>query len=522
VVVTFERATTQAERAEVLAGLDAATPSTTSDGVQRGLLPTTDSAPAVIHATPAQQEALEADERVRRVDVDVAIHADAVTVSDPAWESQAGVRRIGVDDLWAETTGDADVVIAVIDTGVDPTNRDLTGRLVGGYDFVNRDGDPRDDNGHGTAVATIAAAASNAYSIAGICWRCRVMPVKVLDASGKGYLSDAAAGIAWAVKHGADIINVSLGAPSSMPALDTALAAAEDAGAVVVASAGNAGTSVKQWPAADPRVLGVAALDSQDRRASYSSYGSWVDVAAPGCNPAGWLDKPVTSFCGTSSAAPLVSGTAALLSSVRDTPGEKVRASLRTTAVAAGSGVGSGRIDAMAAFRALPRFSDIVDSVHAGNIEALADAGVTTGCTATRYCPQRKVTRGQIATFLDRALDLPPASSDFVDVPDDHPHASGIAAVAAAGITTGCGAQRFCPADHLTRAQMASMLQRALDLPDGPPQFADVAPNDPHAAGIWAIAAAGITTGCDADRFCPRATVDRAQMASFLVRALDL
>jgi S-layer homology domain len=209
---------------------------------------------------------------------------------------------------------------------------------------------------------------------------------------------------------------------------------------------------------------------------------------------------------------------------VRNTPGDKVRASLRSTAVAAGSGVGSGRIDAMAAFRALPRFSDIADNVHAENVEELADAGVTTGCTATRYCPHRKVTRGQIATFLDRALDLPQASAGFVDVPDDHPHASGIAAVAAAGITTGCGARdhrRFCPAERLTRAQMASMLQRALDLPDGPPRFADVAPTDPHAAKIWAIAAAGITSGCGSDRFCPGATVDRAQMASFLVRALD-
>jgi hypothetical protein len=92
----------------------------------------------------------------------------------------------------------------------------------------------------------------------------------------------------------------------------------------------------------------------------------------------------------------------------------------------------------------------------------------------------------------------------------------------AAGITTGCDDGRFCPAEQVTRAQMASTLRRALRLADGPPRFSDVDVRHAHAGAIWAIAAAGITTGCAPDRFCPDATVDRGQMASFLVRALDL
>jgi S-layer homology domain len=198
--------------------------------------------------------------------------------------------------------------------------------------------------------------------------------------------------------------------------------------------------------------------------------------------------------------------------------GAPIGAALRSTAVAAGA----GRIDVAAAFDELPRFADIAGSVHLANIETLAAAGVTSGCTPLRDCPSRHVTRGQIATFLDRALELPTGTATFADVPADHPHADGIAAVAAAGITAGCDADRFCPGEHVTRGQLASLLHRALELPDGPRRFEDVAPVHAHAEGVWAIAAAGITTGCAPDRFCPGATVDRAQMASFLVRALEL
>lgn len=527
VVVTFAPGTSAADRAAVLAG------GTGSSRMHATGLPALadagTAAPVVVHATPAQQARLAGDPHVRSVDPDLPIRADgpatrpnALVVNDPAWPEQDGTRRIRANEAWEQTTGAPEVVIAVIDTGVDPTNPDLRGRVLPGYDFVNRDGDARDDNGHGTAAATIAAAASDAYGIAGICWRCRVLPVKVLGADGNGFLSEAAEGISWAVAQGADVVNVSLGATGTMPVLDSALAEAHDAGVLVVASAGNAGTTAPQWPAADPRVMGIAALDALDRRAGYSNHGTWVDAAAPGCNPAGWLGHTVVAFCGTSSAAPLVAGAAALLASGRDVRGDEIRSALRTTAAPLGAGLGSGRIDVLAALRALPVFSDIAGNVHAGNIEVLAAAGITAGCDATRYCPKGRVTRGQIATFLQRALDLPHRPAAFTDVPADHPHAAGVGAVAGAGITTGCGGGRYCPGATLTRAQMATLLQRALALPAGSPRFRDVPPDHAHAAGIWAVAAAGITTGCEPERFCPGAAVTRAQMASFLVRALDL
>ena len=520
VVVTFAEGTTDAQRSAVLAGV---TPSAAPPEARISAHPVATGPPvAVVDATPARRQALGRDPLVRSVDEDLPTRADAVSVNDPAWPDQHGVRRIRADEVWEQTTGADDLVIAVIDTGVDPDNRDLTGRVLPGYDFVNGDADARDDNGHGTAVATIAAASSDGFGVAGLCWRCRVMPVKVLDADGNGFLSDAALGIAWAVEHGADIINVSLGAGGTMPVLDDALAAARDAGALVVASAGNAGTSVAQWPAADPKVVGVAALNTLDQRATYSNHGSWVDLAAPGCNPSGWLDNSLSNFCGTSSSTPLVSGSAALLLAARDPTAAQLRSALRAAAVPVGEGLGAGRIDAFAALQRLPAFADISGNVHAATIAVLASAGITEGCTATTYCPGDPVTRGQIATFLDRALDLPDGTRTFADVPAGHPHAVAISAVSAAGIAMGCGGDRFCPSDNLTRGQMASLLQRALQLPDGPQRFDDVAATYTHAQGIWAIAAGGITTGCEPERFCPARRVTRGQMASFLVRALDL
>jgi subtilisin family serine protease len=490
-------------------------------------------APIVVEVTPVQRADLEDDPRVAAVYDDVPIRADiadwrvrasAVVPDDPAWPEQDGTRRIRVDEVWEQTTGHDDVVIAVVDTGIDTTNVDVAGRLTAGYDFVNGDTDPDDDNGHGTAAATIAAGVGDdAAGVAGLCWRCRIMPVKVLDDNGDGFLSDAAYGIAWAAEHGADVINVSLGSPQTMPLLESALQVAEDAGALVVASAGNAGSSTKQWPAADDRAVAVAALDELDERAEYSNHGPWVEVAAPGCNPSGWIDDAVVRFCGTSSSAPLVSGAAALLTSARDlSPATDVRAALRDTAIDVGDGLGSGLIDVLEALRALPSFDDIAGSVHVDTIETLAAAGITEGCAPRSFCPADAVTRGQIATFLDRAMELPDGTATFGDVAADHPHAAGIAAVVTAGIAEGCGADRFCPGAKLTRAQLATLLDRALDLPEGPPRFSDVAPDDAHAPGIRAVAAAEITQGCATDRYCPSDLVTRGQMASFLVRAFDL
>ena len=172
-------------------------------------------------------------------------------------------------------------------------------------------------------------------------------------------------------------------------------------------------------------------------------------------------------------------------------------------------------------------FTDVDDeSVHAASIDRLVAAGITQGCGDGLFCPADSVTRQQMASFLTRALNLevPDESIAFDDVSEDNTHYDSIQALAADGITLGCGEEVFCPTDPVTREQMASFLTRALDLdiPDEPIVFGDVLEDNTHYDSIQALASAEITIGCGEGVFCPADPVRRDQMASFLVRALDL
>jgi subtilisin family serine protease len=224
---------------------------------------------------------------------------------------------------WDETQGDANTVIAIVDTGVDMSHAELKNKVVSkGYDFVNGDSDATDDNSHGTWVAGIAAAeTNNNEGIAGVAWSCKVLPVKVMDADGNGYYDQLIEGIIWAADHGAKVINISAGGDADDPSLKAACKYAYDKNVVVVAAAGNDGTSVSYPAAYDDYVLAVAATDYNDARASFSNPGPQVDVAAPGV----WILGPAPQWyvgpgnlpyffgSGTSGASPEVAGLAALL-----------------------------------------------------------------------------------------------------------------------------------------------------------------------------------------------------------------
>jgi peptidoglycan/xylan/chitin deacetylase (PgdA/CDA1 family) len=169
-------------------------------------------------------------------------------------------------------------------------------------------------------------------------------------------------------------------------------------------------------------------------------------------------------------------------------------------------------------------------STHAASITRTKELGITRGCSIDRYCPADPVSRAQMASFLIRTFSLPAGPPDvFRDVEPSSTHATAIGAVHGAGITGGCrdDGPDYCPLDPVSRAQMASFLARALELPDGPTDgFVDVAPGSPHAAAIGATRLAGVTEGCatatGSATFCPDRPVTRAQMASFLVRALEV
>ena len=237
---------------------------------------------------------------------------------DPHWTQAWGPKLVHAPAAWNMTTGKSSTVIAIVDTGVDPRQPDLRGRVLRGWNFVGRNNNPRDDNGHGTAVAGVAAAAANdGVGIAGMCWQCDILPVKVLNANGSGSHSNIAAGIVWATRHGADVINMSLAGPYPSPVVQSAVNFARNHGVVVVAAAGNEGLTRKFYPAAYPGVISVAATSSADRLYSWSNRGTWVKLAAPGCaftgKPGPRLELVVRHVLCT----PVVAGTAALIKSLR-------------------------------------------------------------------------------------------------------------------------------------------------------------------------------------------------------------
>lgn len=243
----------------------------------------------------------------------------ALTPSDPLFEShQHSLRTVGAPEAWRVTTGNADVALAVLDTGVEYTHPDLAGRLMEGFDFIRNSGRPHDDHGHGTGVAgIIGAATNNGRGIAGITWHNPLLPVRVLGRDGSGTYSAIAKGLVYAADRGARVINLSLGGARNSSTLRQAVEYAHRKQAVIVAAAGNADGPVL-YPAAFPDVIAVAAVDDEDRRANYSNYGPEVSVSAPGNNI--WsttIGGGYRPHSGTSFAAPMVAGLAGLILGVR-------------------------------------------------------------------------------------------------------------------------------------------------------------------------------------------------------------
>lgn len=169
-------------------------------------------------------------------------------------------------------------------------------------------------------------------------------------------------------------------------------------------------------------------------------------------------------------------------------------------------------------------FDDIASSVHADNIRRIADAGVTDGCAEDRFCPKEPVTRAQMATFLARALDLPQPDRDYFPGDDGTFHEENINKIAAARITEGCAENRFCPTGNVDRDQMASFLARGFEFAGADLDYFTDDDGNTHEANINAAAAARVSAGCNTygSRFCPARDVTRGQMASFLARAMGL
>jgi thermitase len=289
--------------------------------------------------------ALRADSRVEYAEADRPYRLLS-TPNDPQFGSQWNMRQIHAPEAWDIGTGGADVVVAVLDSGIDPSHPDLQGRVLPGRNVRERTSNTLDEIGHGTHVAgVIGALGNNAVGVAGLSWAVRLMPIKITDRFGDASIVAAADGIRWATEYGAKIINLSLGGLDDSQTVRRAVADARTRGVLLVAAAGNCGEPASYrdegcdtlnapfFPAALPGVIAVGALGANDEVAPYSNTGDYVQLTAPGgvggSSRANSLDyilstwppaldsaigQPGYSYeVGTSMAAPHVSGTAALL-----------------------------------------------------------------------------------------------------------------------------------------------------------------------------------------------------------------
>ena len=362
-------------------------------------------------------------------------YAEPDYISQPTYEpndsyygdgTQWGPQKIFAAQAWDLCKGDSNVVVAVLDWGVDLQHPDLgtemwinTGETpdngtdddgngyiddLYGWDFANDDNDPQDDYGHGTHCAGIAAAATdNGVGIAGVAFNSRVMAVKVGDGTtGTAAYSDIAYGLMYAADNGAKVISLSLGGYAYSGFLEAVVNYAWDAGCVIVGAAGNNNRSDPFYPAAFDNVIGVSATDQNDAKASWSNYGAQVAVAAPGVSIYSTYWNGSSTYAhmsGTSMSAPHVAGLAALLFSQ---DGGRSNATVRSLIEDSADDLGDagwdqyygyGRINA---YRALGTTSAVIDPATGGSLSA--DGG-----NLTLDFPAESVPSSTTVTYMPNA-----------------------------------------------------------------------------------------------------------------------
>ncbi|MBI2565526.1 MAG: S8 family serine peptidase [Candidatus Schekmanbacteria bacterium] len=298
------------------------------------------------------------------------------TPNDYNATEQWNFAKIGMPAAWdVSFGGSSSTIVSVVDTGLYRGYNDGPANILPGYDAVDNDNDPSDGNGHGTHVSgTVAQATGNGTGVTGIVFNASMLPVKVLSDKGEGTLEQVANGIRWAADNGAHVINMSLGCEATEegcddPILHESVQYAAGKGVFIAAASGNASASVVGFPAAYEECMAVGATGSSDTRASFSNYGTALDIAAPGdgikqqthlftCFGFAVVGTPNIESCsGTSMASPHVAGLAGLIHSAASST-VNIRDVIESTATDLGTSgwdqyYGWGRINAAAALQAV-------------------------------------------------------------------------------------------------------------------------------------------------------------------------
>lgn len=359
-------------------------------------------------AEEAVARALSKHPKIAFAEPDALIPPDDTIPNDPQYASQWHLPLVKAPAAWDYTLGDG-VVAAVLDTGVDAAHPDLAGKLVPGWNMYDNNADTSDVYGHGTNVAgVIGAAANNGLGVASLAWNAKIMPVRISQPDGYAYYSTIANGVIWAADHGARVANISYMVTGS----STVTSAANyfrQKGGLLFASAGNTG-AFESTPE-NPSIVSVSATTSSDLKASWSSYGNYVDLAAPG---AGILTTArgggYASVSGTSFSSPAAAGVAALVFSVNPafTP-DQVETVLKQTAVDLGTSgwdtyYGYGRVNAHAAILAALDAHSVDTQAPTVSITAPAAGAVVSGSVAVDVSASDNVGVERVALYANGQL----------------------------------------------------------------------------------------------------------------------
>ncbi|MCM3760149.1 S8 family serine peptidase [Alkalihalobacillus oceani] len=521
--------------------------------------------------TPAAAEQLRASGQIAYVEKD-----ETFTVSSQIVDW--GVEVIGAPAVWANGLTGKGVKIAILDSGVHADHEDL--RITKGKSFVSYTDSFADDNGHGTHVAGIIAARNNNRGIVGVAHEASIYVGKVLDENGDGYTSDVVKAIQWALEEEVDIINVSMGGRSASTALKNALDQAYEAGALIIAAAGNKGNAdgtgnTVDYPAAYDSVIAVAAVDHQDHRASFSATGDEVEVSAPGVGiRSTYTDGGYVEVNGTSMAAPHVAGHLALLKQAYpEATNDKLRGMLHKQTVDLGEPgrdrlYGYGRIELPPTLRAktgrpLPpenlqvvqldweenerfqleitwggassgveatkfhiyRNGELLDKVSATTnryVDEVEEGSYTYAITAVSK--DRKESEKSLDVTIsvrnqDEETDMP----SFTDVQDDEWYAEAIYELVNQEIIQGYPDDTFRPSQTITRGEAAVMMTRALQLETSPyvGEFLDVRRQSYAADYIQTMVDQEIFQGYSDGSFRPHTAIPRGEVAVILNRSFE-